>query len=373
MGRPRKEGSIPLNEFLRTRDSRQCAHGEERVRYSQHGEMVDAFEPAVVTGLTTLNGVINDLLKAYIDHTNVLVRGGSGKDLNTLAISNLLGEVGSGVTATLAAGAAQAPTTERKKRASKKKRDPNAPRPPPTAYFFFTQSARPLIKERLGPTARGDEVTAECAKTWNELSPEKKEEWKARYRERYAEYKKQLEIYNAKKAEEGASPIPDVVPEEVDLDAVTGATDVDASSDDDSSDDSDSSDDDEDTPPPKQPSPPPAKAGKKSKAGKDKGNNEKTNGITDSQQSMKSMIDSIQVPGSTMPPPSLPLAPSRPEPKSKSEKRKNDEAKEKDSDEPRKKKSKKGAEQQDVEVTKSSAEPTDSSSKKKDKKSRRKN
>jgi len=113
-------------------------------------------------------------LNAYIGHTNAIVQTGnqSTSNVNNLsAISNLLANTEGGLQLT----SASHETIPTKKQKVKRKKDPNAPKAPPTAYFFFAQEARPKIKEAWGPNAKGDEITQECAKAWNDLPPDQKD------------------------------------------------------------------------------------------------------------------------------------------------------------------------------------------------------
>lgn len=72
------------------------------------------------------------------------------------------------------AGATVAPGVIKKQK-QRRKKDPNAPKAPPTAYFLYAKNARPLIKQDLGPDAKGDAVTFEASRRWNDLPDSEKE------------------------------------------------------------------------------------------------------------------------------------------------------------------------------------------------------
>ncbi len=90
-----------------------------------------------------------------------MLGGGSGTELNAVT-ANII---------TTAAGIEEDATIKGKgaKKKTRKKKDPNAPKAPPTAYFLYAQHARPIIKQDLGPDAKGDAVTLEASKRWNAL------------------------------------------------------------------------------------------------------------------------------------------------------------------------------------------------------------
>lgn len=133
--------------------------------------------PQVVTGLNQLSNAVNELLRAYINHTNGVV-GGTADASSTLAISNPLATMSA-----IASKTTPTPTEAKPKRKKKEKkeRDPNEPKRPLTAAFLFGQKARPVVKvdleeklppgEKLAPNAVNEEIT----RRWNLLTDEQKE------------------------------------------------------------------------------------------------------------------------------------------------------------------------------------------------------
>lgn len=128
----------------------------------------------VVTSLTTIQGAIGDLLRAYVHHTTQVLGGHAASSELAGATSALLSGIEeatalpAGVPATVAPGVI-------KKQKQRRKKDPDAPKAPPTAYFLYAKNARPLIKQDLGQDAKGDAVTLEASRRWNELPENEKE------------------------------------------------------------------------------------------------------------------------------------------------------------------------------------------------------
>jgi hypothetical protein len=63
--------------------------------------------------------------------------------------------------------------TKKRKRGPRKPKDPNAPKRPPSAYLIFQNEVRRGIKEK-NPEMTNNEVLAEVAKLWGELTVEEK-------------------------------------------------------------------------------------------------------------------------------------------------------------------------------------------------------
>jgi hypothetical protein len=122
----------------------------------------------VVTGLTTLIAAINELVRAYIQHTNQLLSGGVNS-LDTYAISNFLNTANTAVQ-TAAEGVGKGKGRHKKPR---KEKDPNAPKRPLTAFFLYSGSARPIVKAD-NPDAPAADVNAEILRRWKAISDEDK-------------------------------------------------------------------------------------------------------------------------------------------------------------------------------------------------------
>lgn len=143
----------------------------------------------VITGLTTLQSTIGELIHAYLNHTNNVLGGGSSTLGDTLAISNPLGFSsnagggggsaggGGGGTGVIAPGGPVGADGGKKKRI-KKERDPNAPKRPLTAYFLYAQRAREYIRKDLAvdnADVRPGDISAESTRRWHAMKSEEQE------------------------------------------------------------------------------------------------------------------------------------------------------------------------------------------------------
>ncbi|KAF2839367.1 hypothetical protein M501DRAFT_1003966 [Patellaria atrata CBS 101060] len=225
--------SISIDDFTRTRD-------------------------AVVVGITALKNNCEQLLTAFLGHSQRILAGGPFTTLDTLNISNAL------------TGGLQLPTGvtaegKPKRKRAKKERDPNAPPRPLTAYFLYAQHARPIIKSDLGPTAKPGDIGEEATRRWNAMPEIEKAAWKESYQTSHAQWKIDMAEYLKSKGDtEAAAKL--VTEEAPDAASVPSDAEEEASS-------SDAEESEkEPTPPPKEPTPPPAKAQKGSKRRKTKEN-----------------------------------------------------------------------------------------------------
>jgi hypothetical protein len=151
-------------------------------------------------GLAHVQSGLNELLRAYLEHTNSVIAGEDG----VLDKLNLGKEIAATANATIEAasstanGIAQAitaadkgktdavaeagkPGKGTKRKREKKEKDPNAPKKPLTAAFLYAQTARPIVRSdlesALGPDQKlePNAVNLEVNKRWNELAEEDKE------------------------------------------------------------------------------------------------------------------------------------------------------------------------------------------------------
>lgn len=148
--------------------------------------------------LTHVQNGLNDLLRAYMEHTTSVIAGEDGA-LDKLrlppsitATANAAIEAASstanGIAQAITAGdkaevAADTgkPGKGMKRKREKKEKDPNAPKKPLTAAFLYAQSARPIVRSdleaALGPDQKlePNAVNLEVNKRWNEMPEEDKE------------------------------------------------------------------------------------------------------------------------------------------------------------------------------------------------------
>jgi hypothetical protein len=149
-------------------------------------------------GLTHVQNGLNDLLRAYMEHTTSVIAGEDGA-LDKLqlppnitstanaaieAASSTANGIAQAITAgdkTEAAAEAGKPGKGTKRKREKKEKDPNAPKKPLTAAFLYAQTARPIVRgdleAALGPDQKlePNAVNLEVNKRWNEMPEEEKE------------------------------------------------------------------------------------------------------------------------------------------------------------------------------------------------------
>lgn len=121
----------------------------------------------IVTGLTTLIGVITELNTAFIKHTNDLANEGGANinSLSSVSIHNFLNTAGKAVTGAGLGG----DLVKVKRKRVKKEKDPNAPKRPLTAFFLYSTFARPEVKDELGDVSPV-EINNEILKRWKEMA-----------------------------------------------------------------------------------------------------------------------------------------------------------------------------------------------------------
>lgn len=148
-------------------------------------------------GLAHVQSGLNELLRAYLEHTNSVIAGEDGvldklslgKEIAATANTAIeaASSTANGIAQALAAGdktdAADAgkPVKGTKRKREKKEKDPNAPKKPLTAAFLYAQTARPIVRgdleAALGPDQKlePNAVNLEVNKRWNEMPAEDKE------------------------------------------------------------------------------------------------------------------------------------------------------------------------------------------------------
>ncbi|RJE18067.1 HMG box protein [Aspergillus sclerotialis] len=166
--------SVNVDEFTKTRDS-------------------------VLLSLAQLQSAVSDLSRAYINHTNtVLKRDQPGFDISRLtSITNTLYESG-----LLGDGPAPGAGGDKRKR-KRAPHDPNAPKRALTPFFLYMQHERPNIAKELGPSARPKDVSDEGTARWQRLSEGQKEVWRKLYADNLESYRQKMKAYKA------GLPVPD--------------------------------------------------------------------------------------------------------------------------------------------------------------------
>lgn len=122
--------------------------------------------------LMALQSYIADLSKAYLEHANSVINGGSATiDIPALPVG-LSSHFDLGMRATSPGAKSEAGGPKKRKRAPV---DPNAPKRALTPYFLFMQSNRAQIAQDLGPNVKPKEVADEGTRRWQNMEPKEKE------------------------------------------------------------------------------------------------------------------------------------------------------------------------------------------------------
>lgn len=212
-----------------------------------------------------MSASLDRAIKAYVDHTQVVLAGDASLDTSYLAqpFEALANAANNIKHAALPNGDAvqeheQDDEQDGKKKKTKgktgpKPRDPNMPKRPVTAYFRYLSEVRPLLAKQMADTpgekGKAGDLTRLATAQWNELSPEAKAHYSDAYKEERRAYEEKVKAYLAqKKQETGEGPEPVTLASLVKGDAAPQAgSDDEASSSDDDDDDDDDGDDDDDS------------------------------------------------------------------------------------------------------------------------------
>lgn len=242
-------------------------------RYCNHRDAMLTCSFQLSSAYMSLSSSIDKAVKAYIDHTNVILAGDASLNVSYLQqpfdqlahashiaqqAFNLASGSGQANGAATAAGA-----EEPRKKRPYKPRDPNAPKRPLTAYFRYLQEQRGPLGEEMKQAAGGvpqkpGDLSKEATERWNKLSKQEQQPYRDAYQHALKDYEKQVKKY---KTEQGGLVDPQVDGGDEDDEAeVPGEVDAEHDKDDEDDDDEESSDeesseDDEPVPPP----PPPPK------------------------------------------------------------------------------------------------------------------
>jgi hypothetical protein len=243
----------------------------------------------------SLSSAIDRAVKAYADHTEVVLAGDGTLDVSSLLqpfnqISqftqqfppNFLGQYGAAPNGTAAPVASMGPDgVKPKQKRQYKQRDLNAPKRPLTAYFRYLREQRPIITKEMAenPAADGSkagDISKTATERWKALTDAEREPYKQAYQKELLKYESDTKAYKDSLKAEGIKPEDDEDADAEDefQDAVAAPVVARADDDDDSETDSDSSSDEDDSSSEeeveviKQPSPPPKKKAKAAAAPK---------------------------------------------------------------------------------------------------------
>lgn len=197
---PRSSVSDAVTSSTTRLDSKTPTINSENTAKTYSHQQVIVSLSNLQAGLSHVQSGLNELLRAYLEHTNSVIAGEDGVlDKLTLgkeiaATANATIEAASttanGIAQAITAAAAdkdkpeaavEKPGKGTKRKREKKEKDPNAPKKPLTAAFLYAQTARPIVRgdleAALGPDQKlePNAVNLEVNKRWNEMSEEDKE------------------------------------------------------------------------------------------------------------------------------------------------------------------------------------------------------
>lgn len=194
---PTRRDSTPTGTSTSTRTHTTPAIPRQNTAKTYSHEQVIVSLSNLQAGLAHVQSGLNELLRAYLEHTNSVIAGEDGvldklslgKEIAATANTAIeaASSTANGIAQALTAGdktdAADAgkPVKGTKRKREKKEKDPNAPKKPLTAAFLYAQTARPIVRgdleAALGPDQKlePNAVNLEVNKRWNEMPAEDKE------------------------------------------------------------------------------------------------------------------------------------------------------------------------------------------------------
>jgi hypothetical protein len=157
----------------------------------------------------SLSSSVDRAVKAYIDHTNVILSGDAS--LAALDVSMLqqpFNELAAPQLAQLALAYQQsesngAPVAEvdGKKKRNYKPRDPNAPKRPLTAYFRYLQEQRGPAAEEMAKSANGPgkpgDISKAVTERWKAMSEAEHAPYKEAYQRALKDYEREVAAYKS--------------------------------------------------------------------------------------------------------------------------------------------------------------------------------
>lgn len=158
----------------------------------------------------SLSSSVDRAVKAYIDHTNVILSGDASlasldvsmlqQPFNALAAPQLaqlaLAHQQSGEST-----AAPVAEVDGKKKRNYKPRDPNAPKRPLTAYFRYLQEQRGPAAEEMAKSGNGTgkpgDISKAVTERWKAMSEEDQLPYKEAYQRALKDYEREVAAYKA--------------------------------------------------------------------------------------------------------------------------------------------------------------------------------
>ena len=172
----------------------------------------------------SLSSSVDRAVKAYIDHTNVILAGDASlASLDVSMLQQPFNDLAAPQLAQLALAyqqneSAAAPVAEvdGKKKRNYKPRDPNAPKRPLTAYFRYLQEQRGPAAEEMAKSANGPgkpgDISKAVTERWKAMTEEEHKPYKEAYQRALKDYEREVSAYKASGGEADADA--EVEPEE---------------------------------------------------------------------------------------------------------------------------------------------------------------
>jgi hypothetical protein len=157
----------------------------------------------------SLSSSVDRAVKAYIDHTNVILSGDASlASLDVSMLQQPFNDLAAPQLAQLALAYQQsesngAPIAEvdGKKKRNYKPRDPNAPKRPLTAYFRYLQEQRGPAAEEMAKSANGPgkpgDISKAVTERWKAMSEEEHAPYKEAYQRALKDYEREVATYKS--------------------------------------------------------------------------------------------------------------------------------------------------------------------------------
>jgi hypothetical protein len=157
----------------------------------------------------SLSSSVDRAVKAYIDHTNVILSGDASlASLDVSMLQQPFNDLAAPQLAQLALAYQQsesngAPVAEvdGKKKRNYKPRDPNAPKRPLTAYFRYLQEQRGPAAEEMAKSANGPgkpgDISKAVTERWKAMSEEEHAPYKEAYQRALKDYEREVATYKS--------------------------------------------------------------------------------------------------------------------------------------------------------------------------------
>jgi hypothetical protein len=157
----------------------------------------------------SLSSSVDRAVKAYIDHTNVILAGDASlASLDVSMLQQPFNDLAAPQLAQLALAyqqneSAAAPVAEvdGKKKRNYKPRDPNAPKRPLTAYFRYLQEQRGPAAEEMAKSANGPgkpgDISKAVTERWKAMTEEEQLPYKEAYQRALKDYEREVTAYKA--------------------------------------------------------------------------------------------------------------------------------------------------------------------------------